>query len=91
MESTKRYFIDGSSVKVAQGVSGTVVDKGSIKRFIPYMMQGVRHGFQDLGQYSIEELHESLYRQTLRFEIITHSAQQEGAVHDLHTYSKYAS
>lgn len=90
-ESTKRYFIDGSSVKVAQGVSGTVVDKGSIKRFIPYMMQGVRHGFQDLGQYSIEELHESLYQQTLRFEIITHSAQQEGAVHDLHTYSKYAS
>ncbi|CAN0436869.1 unnamed protein product [Discosporangium mesarthrocarpum] len=30
----------------ASGVSGLVVDRGSLHRFIPYMVQSVRHGFQ---------------------------------------------
>ncbi len=33
---------------IASGVSGAVVDKGTIRRFIPYQAQSIRHGFQDI-------------------------------------------
>jgi len=85
--SGKRYFADQKdAVKVAQGVSGAVVDKGSVSRFLPYIAQGVRHGFQDLGVRSIPELHEGLYEGRVRFELRTSAAQREGSVHSLHTY-----
>jgi IMP dehydrogenase len=86
--SGKRYFNEASAVKVAQGVSGAVVDKGSLKKFIPYLTQGVRHGFQDIGARSVEELHAMRDEGRLRFDIRSPAAQREGGIHGLHTYEK---
>ena len=57
--SAKRYFADTAVVRVAQGVSGSVTDKGSVVDFIPYMTQGCKHGFQDMGVRSVNNLHEA--------------------------------
>lgn len=86
----KRYVWDTAvtAVKVAQGVSGAVTDKGTLRRYVPYLMQGVRHGLQDAGVSSVEEAQEKLYNNKLRFEIRSPAAQKEGGVHGLHSYQK---
>lgn len=83
----KRYFSEDLDVKVAQGVSGAVVDKGSMFSYVPYLMQGLRLSFQDMGIRSIPELHERLAKGRLRFEKRTVSAQAQGSVHGLHSFS----
>merc|ERR1711881_587438 len=65
--SDDRYFGSGTSVKVAQGVSGSVQDKGSIHRYMPYLVQGLKHGMQALGAVSIGQLREMLHGGQLRF------------------------
>merc|ERR1712232_1504031 len=67
--SDDRYFGSGTTVKVAQGVSGSVQDKGSVHRYIPYLTQGIRHGMQDMGVKSVADLHEQLRSGKLRFEL----------------------
>lgn len=86
----KRYVWDtaATAVKVAQGVSGAVTDKGTLRRYVPYLMQGVRHGLQDAGIKSLEESRERLYSGKLRFEVRSPAAQKEGGVHGLHSYQK---
>ena len=86
--SEKRYFASGSVVKVAQGVSGAVVDKGSLKKYLPYIIQGVRHGLQDVGVRAVADLHEKAEKGLLRFELRSAAAQREGNVHSVHTYEK---
>eukprot|EP00968_Pinguiococcus_pyrenoidosus_P010173 scaffold803_cov310-Pinguiococcus_pyrenoidosus.AAC.86 len=86
--SDKRYFASVARVKVAQGVSGSVVDKGPLSRYVPYLAQGVKHGMQDAGFSTVAELHVALYSGELRFELRSPAAQREGGVHDLYSFEK---
>ncbi|TPX17194.1 uncharacterized protein E0L32_003312 [Thyridium curvatum] len=84
---TARYFSEGDSVLVAQGVSGSVAHRGSIGRFLPYLAAGLKHSLQDCGRVSLQELHECALNGTLRFELRTASAQLEGGV-NMESYEK---
>ncbi|KAM7209355.1 IMP dehydrogenase/GMP reductase [Naviculisporaceae sp. PSN 640] len=84
---TARYFSEGDSVLVAQGVSGAVAHRGSISKFVPYLAAGLKHSLQDSGMTSLAELHECVANGTVRFEIRTASAQLEGGV-NMESYEK---
>ncbi|GAA5924430.1 hypothetical protein JCM1841_001698 [Sporobolomyces salmonicolor] len=86
--ATSRYFSEGDAVRVAQGVAGAVQDKGSLRKFIPYLFAGLQHSLQDMGTRSIAEMQDAAFNETLRYELRTASAQLEGGVHGLHSFEK---
>lgn len=85
---SKRYFAEDAKIIVAQGVSGAVMDKGSMNDYAPYLLQGLKHSFQDMGIRNVKSLHEKLFSNELRFEIRSAMAQREGHVHDMYSYKE---
>lgn len=86
--ATARYFSEADAVKVAQGVSGDVLDKGPLSKFVPYLYTGLQHSLQDVGVMSIRDFQQGGRDGKVRFELRTASAQAEGGVSNLHSYTK---
>lgn len=86
--ATARYFSEADAVKVAQGVSGDVLDKGPLSKFVPYLYTGLQHSLQDVGVTSVAKFQEGGRDGSVRFELRTASAQAEGGVSNLHSYTK---
>ncbi len=83
----KRYLTESTEpVKVPQGVSGTVVDKGSLVDYLPYLMKGLQQALQDMGYRDLPSVHEALRDGRLRLERRTPSSTAEGSVHSLVSY-----
>jgi IMP dehydrogenase len=89
LSAASRYYSESDNIKVAQGVSGSVVDKGSVHRFIGgYLYTGTQKSLQDIGCQSIGQLHDECNQGITKVEKRTASAQVEGGVHNLHSYEK---
>lgn len=91
--SATGYIEDVQSFKdkntlLQSGVTGCVADKGPLGRYLPFLCQSIRHGLQDMGVISIEKMHEAMTNGQLRFELRSASAQKEGGVHDLHSFTQ---
>ena len=84
---TARYFSEGDSVLVAQGVTGAVAHRGSVNQFCGYLAAGLKHSLQDMGVKSLTNLHKSVEDGQTRFELRTASAQAEGGI-NMDSYEK---
>merc|ERR1712048_640920 len=91
----EHFYADGVRLKRyrgmdlgASGASGSVQDKGSLHKYLPYLVQSIKHGMQDIGAKSVGQLYEQMQTGHLRFELRSAAAQREGGVHGLHSFEQ---
>jgi IMP dehydrogenase len=85
---SERYLAQNEKIQIAQGVSGTVITKGSVNTFIPYIIQGVKHGIQDIGFRNLKDGNKMLREGEIEFEIRSVSSMRDGGIHGLYDYKK---
>ena len=69
-----------------QGLSGVCM--AACRRTVPFLVQAVKQGFQDLGARSIPAAHTALAAGLMRVEARSSAAQAEGGIHDMHSFNK---
>mmetsp|Transcript_26947 Transcript_26947/g.63556 ORF Transcript_26947/g.63556 Transcript_26947/m.63556 type:complete len:556 (+) Transcript_26947:115-1782(+) len=79
--STRYLMSEQSTIRVEQGVSGAVADKGTLHHFLPHLHMCLRQALQDVGIKSLMELHHGSEAGFVKFEKRTAAAQMEGRVH----------
>ena len=86
MGSDTRYLGAQSKLKIAQGVSGSVKDKGSVLTALPHTVHAVKQGFQDLGVRSLQEAHQATWEGGIRLEVIGGQPAQGGGGSELRVW-----
>lgn len=87
--ASNRYFYNQlDNVKVTQGVSEAIVDRGTVLRFLLYLQCVIRHSCQAIGAKDMKILKSLIFCELLRIEKQTPAAQAEGNVHGLFSHEK---
>jgi len=64
------------------------VCKGPISVYLPYLVASMKHGFQDLGVKTLEEIHDRVQSGKLLFELRSPASSKEGEVHSLFRFTQ---
>jgi IMP dehydrogenase len=83
IEAQETGSTEKNGLKVAQGISSAVVDKGSVTSLMPYLLNGVRHGLQKAGIRDTATLHNCLYSGETRLAVRTEKAIKECGPYDM--------
>lgn len=65
---------ESEAAKLAPNVGCAVIDRGSVKSLLPYLVEGVKRDLRRLGVATMPHLHEDLFNHNTRFHIRTPGA-----------------
>ncbi|BFZ55465.1 inosine-5'-monophosphate dehydrogenase [Savitreella phatthalungensis] len=83
-----RYYSEDDNIRVAQGVTGYVAEKGSIREYLPYLNTAIQHSMQDIGVRSLNLLRSGTREGTVRFQLRSSAGILEGGVSGLSSVNK---